>query len=248
MKTILWLIPLTALAATDLVEKMEDRSLNSTQRNDACYELRGRTQGDVLAAMRRALSDSDLRACAADNLRAAKALDLFRDALHDPQPEVRAIAVREIGGFGRLEDLPALGAATHDSDLLVASNAVYGLAMCPGKEPISYLLEIARRGGITGEQALHLLAQRRAPEALTIARAFLSSQAISDRLAAISVIGQLGDRSDLASLREIQKKETGELSNKGRGFGFTPVFSLSRAAKTAIESIEGRYPIQSVSR
>ena len=247
MRAILLLIPLAALAATDLVEKMEDRSRNSTQRNDACYELRGSARSDVLAAMRRALSDADLRACAAENLRAARSLDLFRDALHDPQPEVRAIAVRELGGFGQLEDLPALSTATRDSDLLVASTAVYGLAMCPGKEPVPFLVETARRGGITGEQALHLLAQRREPEALCIARGFLSSHEISDRLAAISVIGQLGDRSDLAPLREIQKKETGELSNKGRGFGFTPAFSLSRAARTAIESIDSRYPIRSIS-
>jgi HEAT repeat protein len=248
VKIILLLIPLTALTATDLVERMEDCSLNPTQRNDACYQLRGAQQTEVLAAMRRALEDTDVRACAATNLRTAEALDLFRDALHDPQPEVRAIALREIGGFGRLEDLPALGTATRDSDLLAATNAVYGLAMYPGKESVPYLLEATRRGGITGEQALHLLAQRREPEALTIARALLSGHVISDRLAAISVVGQMGDRSDLATLREIQKKETSELSNKGRGFGFMPAFSLSRAARTAIESIESRSSIQSGSR
>src|SRR5215470_15457376 len=100
---------------------MEERSLNAAQRNNACYELRGSKQKEVLAAMRRALSDPELRACAAKNLRAAGALDLFREALNDELPEVRAVAVLELGGFGRLEDLPALDAATCDPQLLVAT-------------------------------------------------------------------------------------------------------------------------------
>ena len=245
MRIAVLLIPLTVLVANDATKTMEDRSLNPTQRNNACYELRGATQPDILATMRRALNDPQLRACAARNLREAGAVDQFRDALHDFQPEVRAVAARELGGFGKLEDLPSLGTATSDSDLLVASNAVYGLAMYPGKEPVQYLLEAARRGGITGEQALHLLAQRHEPQVLAVARVLLASHAISDRLAAVSVIGQMGDRTDLRVLREIELKETGELSNKGRGFGLMPAFSLARAAKTAIDNIENRYPVQS---
>jgi len=244
LKTILLLIPLAALAVTDFVKRMEDRSLNPTQRNDACYELRGVVQTEVLIAMRRALEDSDVRACAAKNLHAARAVDLFRDALLDQQPEVRALAALELGGFARLEDLSLLGAASHDPELLVATNAVYALAMYPNKEAVPYLVKIAQQGGMTGEQSLHLLARRREPEALVVARAWLPGKQTPDRLAAISVIGQLGDQSDIAALREIQLQETGELSNKGRGFGFTPAFSLSRAAKTAIHDIENRSQAQ----
>lgn len=246
MRTILFLLPLTLLAADNLTERMQDHSLNETQRNDACYALRGAKEVEVLTAMRRALADPQVRACAATNLRAAEALDLFRDALKDSEPEVRAIAARELGSFGKAEDLLTLSAATRDSELLVATNAVYGLALCPGKQPVPYLLEAARRGGIAGEQALHLLVERRAPESLPVARALLSSQAISDRLAAISVIGEMGDRSDLPALRQIRAKETGELSNTSRGFGLMPSFSLSRAARTAIANIDGRHPIHYV--
>ena len=246
MRTIVFLLAFEMFAPAgpqnknDLTNRMGDRSLDVTQRIDACHQLRGEQQTEILTTMRRALGDPDVRACAASNLRAAGALDLFRDAIRDAQPEVRAIAVREIGGFGKPEDLPALGTASQDSDLLVATNAVYGLAMYPGPQSVHYLVEAARRGGITGEQALRLLAQRREPEALTVARALLLREAIPDRLAAVSIIGEMGDRSDLASLHEIQAKETAELSNKGRGFGFVPSFSLSRAARTAVENIESR--------
>jgi hypothetical protein len=247
MKAILLLLPLTMLAANDLTKKMDDLSLTETQRNDACYALRGTKQAEILVLMRRALDDSQVRACAVNNLRAAEALDLLRDALKDRQPEVRAMAARALGGFGKIEDLTALAAATRDSELLVATNAVYGLAMYTGRQPVRYLLEAAHRGGIAGEQALHLLAERREPESLGIARVLLSSQVISDRLAAISVVGQMGDRSDLPALLDIQAKETGELSNKGRGFGLMPAFSLSRAASTAIASIDSRHPMHSMS-
>jgi HEAT repeat protein len=235
---------LAASAASDLLHKMEDPSLNPTQRNNACYELRGAKQNEVLAAMRHALNDPELRACAAENLRIAGALDLFRNALQDEDSQVRAVAALELGGFGKVEDLPALDAATRDRDLLVATNSVYGLGLYPGKDSVPYLVAAAKRGGLVGEQALHRLAQRNEPEALDVARMLLTSKEAPDRLAAIAVIGQMGDRSDLAALREIQQKETGELSNKGRGFGLIPTFSLSRAAKTAIENIESRHAVQ----
>jgi len=238
------IILLAASAPSDLLHRMEDASLNPTQRNNACFELRGIKQNDVLWAMRRALNDSELRACAAENLRTAGALDLFRNALRDEDPQVRAVAVLELGGFGKVEDLTALDAATRDRDLLVATNAVYGLGLYPGKESAPYLVAAAKRGGLVGEQAIHRLAQRNEPEALDVARLLLTSKEAPDRLAAIAVIGQMGDRSDLPPLREIQQKETGELSNKGRGFGLIPSFSLSRAAKTAIENIESRHAVQ----
>jgi len=248
LKTVLLLIPLTTLAASDLLEKMEKYSLNAAQRNNACYELRASKQKEVLAAMRRALSDPELRACAAKNLRAAGAVDLFREALNDELPEVRAVAVLELGGFARPEDLPALDAATGDPQLLVATNAVYALGTYSGKESVRYLVGAARRGGLTGEQALRRLAQRDEPEALSVAREWLPGNEVTARLAAISVIGQMGDRSDLATLRKIQMKEISELSNQGRGFGLMPTFTLSRAAKTAIQNIESRHPAQSESR
>jgi hypothetical protein len=244
LKIAIFLVPFAAVVASGPLDKMEDSSLNSTQRNNSCYELRGVKQPEVLAAMRRALNDPELRACAAKNLRAAEALDLFREALRDADPQVRAVAALDLASFGRREDLPALDAATRDPELLVAANAAYGLGLYPDKESVHYLVEAARRGGLVGEQALHRLAERSEPEVLNVARALLASKEMPDRLAAIAVIGQMGDRSDLAELREIQIKETGELSNKSRGFGLMPSFSLSRAAKTAIENIESRHAAQ----
>lgn len=59
-------------------------------------------------------------------------------------------------------------------------------------------------------------------------------------LRAIRASATLGDASDLPSLREIAATETEEMSTRGRGFGFMPAISLSRAAKTAIARIESR--------
>src|SRR5262249_12599957 len=115
-------------AERTLLDRMQDAQLHPTQKNDACFALRGDRTPATLSAMRKALSDQYLRACASKNLRAAGAIDLLRDAMRDADPDVRAVAVLEVGAFAKPEDLQALGEAAKDANLLVAANSVYALA------------------------------------------------------------------------------------------------------------------------
>jgi hypothetical protein len=78
------------------------------------------------------------------------------------------------------------------------------------------------------------------PRVLETARLLLGSKDVSDKLAAMRVIGAMGDSRDIGRLKEIQKKETREVSASARGFGLMPAISLSRAAQTSIEKIEER--------
>src|SRR5215472_18907851 len=55
------------------LETFADSSLNSTQRNTACLALRGDRSEDTVAALRGALTNINLQACAAANLRIAGA-------------------------------------------------------------------------------------------------------------------------------------------------------------------------------
>ncbi len=234
------LLPVLAVAAENpILDKMLDPAMNSTAKNDACFALRGNKAPDVLVAMRKAMSDQNLRACATRNLREAGAIQLLRDALRDESPEIRAVAVLEVGMFGKAEDLPSIAAAAKDPNLLVATNSVYALAGNSSKAVVPYLAEIAERGGMPGTQALGRLSQRGEPKAIEIARRMILSKDAPEKLASIKVMAEMGSKADLKALNEIKEKETGELSS-GRGFGLMPAFSLSRAAKTAIEAIEQR--------
>ena len=68
----------------------------------------------------------------------------------------------------------------------------------------------------------------------------LASKDVSDKLAAMRVIGEMGNQTDIPKLRAIQDSETGLVSAAGRGFGLIPAISLSRAAETTIEKIGTR--------
>ena len=234
------MIPFAAFASENAtLEKMLAPTANATVKNDACFELRGNKSPDVLAAMRKAMADQNLRSCATKNLRAAGAIDLLRDAFKDEDPEIRAVAVLEVGMFNKSEDLASIAEAGRDVNLLVATNAVYALAGNPDAAALPYLEAIAGKGGLAGTQALGRLAQRNDPKAIEIARRMVASKEAPDKLAAIKVMAEMGSKHDLKVLQEIKAKETGELSS-GRGFGLMPAVSLSRAAKTAIEAIEKR--------
>jgi HEAT repeat protein len=219
---------------------MMDPSLNVAQRNNACYELRGSTGPEVIATMRKALGDTTVRACAGTNLRKAGAVAELKDALADPNFEIRALAAREIGGFERPELLPLLTAAARDPQMLVGINAVEGLANYRDPIVLPFLLDIAKDGGLVGTAALDRAQTFNDPRVLAAARLLLGSKDVSDKLAAMRVIGAIGDGSDIAKLREIQEKETGSVSAAGRGFGLIPPISLSRAAQTTIEKIGDR--------
>jgi HEAT repeat protein len=217
-----------------------DPTLNVAQRNNACFELRGSTEPEVVATMRRALSDATVRACAGTNLRKAAAIAELKDALGDPNFEVRALAARELGGFEKPEILPLLTAAARDPQLLVGINAIEGLADYRDAIVLPYLLDIAKSGGLVGTAALDRALTFKDPRVLETARALLDSKDVSDKLAAMRVIGAMGNQSDVPNLRAIQEKETEMVSAAGRGFGLIPAISLSRAAETTIEKITAR--------
>ncbi len=217
-----------------------DPSLNVAQRNNACFELRGSTEPDVIAGMRKSLNDDSVRACAGTNLRKAGAIAELKNALADPNFEVRALAARELGAFEKPDLLPLLAAAAHDPQLLVGINAIEGLADYRDPEVLPYLLDIAKSGGLVGTAALDRAATFNDPRVLETARLLLGSKDVSDKLAAMRVIGTMGDKTDVPKLREIQEKETGMVSASGRGFGLIPAISLSRAAETTIEKIASR--------
>jgi HEAT repeat protein len=219
---------------------MMDPSLNVAQRNNACYELRGSTETEVIATMRKALNDPSVRACAGTNLRKAGAIAELKDALSDPNFEIRALAARELGGFEKPELLPVLAAAARDPQLLVGINAIEGLADYRDPAVLPYLLHIAKDGGLVGTAALDRAAMFPDPRVLETARKLLQSKDVSDQLAAMRVLGTMGDQTDIPKLREIQQKETGMVSASGRGFGLIPAISLSRAAETTIEKITTR--------
>ncbi|MGH7247226.1 MAG: HEAT repeat domain-containing protein [Pseudomonadota bacterium] len=242
MKTVLGIAVCAALlaAADDTLSRMSDSRLTVAQRNDACYALRGAKSPETALAMRRALNDPKVRACAGENLRVAGAADALENALGDEDPEVRAIAARELGTLQKPEMLPALAKMARDPQLPVASNALEALESY--REPLAreYLLELAAGGGLVGQMALDRLAQLGDTGAVTIARRMLASKDIGNMLAGMRVLGKLGDDSDLSALKTIAVEDTEQISSKGRGFGFMPAISLSRAAKTAIAEIQLR--------
>jgi HEAT repeat protein len=234
-------IPLILTAADPTaVQRLFDAKLNPTLRANACFELRGSSDPEVIGALSRALDDADVRACAADNLRMAGAVEPLKRALSNPEPQVRAAAARELGSFRNSELLEPLSIAAQDENALVSTNALAGLSMYPGKEAVPYLAAIARAGGMTGDMALDRLAELDAAAGLAVARRLLGSPQVPDKLYAMKVMGALGDSSDLPELRKIAASNTETLSQRERGFGLMPPINLARSAQAAITAIETR--------
>lgn len=231
---------MNAFLVVALLARLQNPSLTVAQRNDACYALRGSASPAIVAGMRRALDDAPVRACAGVNLRVAGAIAELTDALNDSDPQARALAARQLGAFERPELLEPLAAAARDSQLIVAANAVAGLADYRDPMVVPFLLEIAKMGGIAGSAALNRaleFSDARVPE---IARDLLNRPDVSDKLAGIRALAQMGDASDLPKLKEIARTETQAVAAQNRGFGLMPAISLSKAAQTAIEVIEKR--------
>jgi HEAT repeat protein len=226
-------------AADDPVGRMLDEKLTVTQRNNACFALRGNRAHDVLAAMRGAMASEAVRACAARNLREAGAVDELKSALHAPEPEVRAAAAREIGSFERPDLIDVLVTAAHDPNLLVAGNAVMGLSQYHDRAVLPKLLDLAAGGGPVGVAALSRAAQLDEPAALAVARKLLSDKDPAGKLIALPIVGDCGDAGDLPKLRELAAKSQ-PVGTRGRGFGLLPALDISRAAQSAIEGIEKR--------
>ena len=227
-------------AADDRVGRMLDEKLTVAQRNNACFALRGSRSPEVVAALRGAMSSGVVRACAARNLREAGAVDEIAGALSAPEPEVRAVAARELGAFERPELIDVLVKAAHDPNLLVATNAVMGLGQYHDRAVLLKLLDLAAGGGAVGVTALSRAAQFDEPAALPVARKLLSGIDPAGKLIALVIVADCGDSGDLPRLRELAaKSET--VGTRGRGFGLMPALDVSRAAKNAIESIQKRH-------
>lgn len=222
---------------SELTDRMMDPKLTIAQRNDACYELRGVSAPGVIHAMRAGLADPVVRGCAGTNLRKAGAIDVLTAALADGDFEVRALAARQLGALEKPELLPLLTRAASDPQLVVAINAVEGLANYRDPAVVPFLLDIARGGGLVGTSALNRALAFHDDRVPAVARQLLASKDVSDKLAAMRVLAEMGDSSDLPALREIARKETEAISSKSRGFGLMPAISLSRAAQTTIEKI-----------
>jgi HEAT repeat protein len=239
--SIFCLVPLILTAADPTaVQRLFDAKLNPTLRANACFELRGNSDPEVIGALSRALDDADVRPCAADNLRIAGAIEPLQRALSNPDPQVRAAAARELGSFRKAELLEPLSIAAQDENALVSTNALAGLSMYPGKEAVPYLVAIAKAGGMTGDMALDRLAELDAAAGLAVARSLLGSQQVPDKLYAMKVMGALGDSSDLPELRKLAASNAETLSQRERGFGLMPPINLARSAQAAVTAIEKR--------
>lgn len=226
-------------AADDPVSRMLNEKLTAAQRNNACFALRGNRSKEVTAAMRGAMVSDVVRACAARNLREAGAVDELLSALAAPEPEVRAVAARELGWFEKPELIEVLVKAAHDPSLLVATNAVMGLGQYHDRAVLPKLLDLVAGGGAVGVAALSRAAQLDEPASLPVARKLLSGNDPAGKLIALLIVGECGDAGDLPRLRELAAKSE-PIGTRGRGFGLMPALDTSRAAKNAIEVLEKR--------
>jgi len=237
MKVLAVLLAALPLMAGDL-ENFTDNALNYTQRNSACFALRGNKTPEAVAAMRSALENASLQACAAANLRAAGAYPELLGALRDAKdPGARAAAARELGTAQKPEYLAPLAEAARDRDVLVAGNAIEGLMRYEDRSSAPQLREIALIGGIQTTLALDILIDWQDPEVASLGRKLVARKNPADQLTGIRAIGLRGDKSDLPRLKDLAKDDQ-EMNAGSRGFGFMPAVSISRAAKTAIANIE----------
>jgi HEAT repeat protein len=239
MKSLALLFITAPLFAGNL-ETFTDASLNATQRNTACLALRGDRSEDIVAALQAALTNINLQACAASNLRIAGAEAVLMDALSNPEPSTRAVAARELGVLHKPEYLSALRKAANDPDLLIASNALGGLLRYEDHSSAQQLREVALMGGVMTSLAVNALTDWRDPEVLPIGRKLMTHGDPGDQLAGIRVVGLMGDTSDLASLQELMKNDE-KMGQGSRGFGLMPAISIGRAARTAAETITQRF-------
>src|ERR1700693_4572283 len=237
------LAPVLAICADQTpLQRLFDGKLTTSQRATACYDLRGNSEPEVANSLGKDQEDQALLSCAADNLRIVGAIETLRQALSNQDAGVRAAAVRQLGTFQKPELLDLISRAAQDENLLIATSALNGLSEYQDPVVVPFLASLAKKGGMIGDMALDRLAQLQSETALGVARDLLASSQVPDRLYAMRVIGAFGDASDLAELNKIPKPSPESLSQRARGFGFMPAINLSRAAQSAIASIQSRQP------
>jgi HEAT repeat protein len=235
----LFLTLLCAFAEDSNLARMFDSKLSESQRNDACYALRSDRSAETLQAMRRALNIEDVRPCAARNLTEAGAGDLLADALEDSAPEVRATAARELGALRKPEFIPLLAAAARDPNVLVSISATQGLCQYDDRSALPALRAIANERGLIASISVSRIAVLDGNEALPIARKWLGSTDVTQRVIAMRILGENGDVSDLPALEIVAEHKTQVLARQ-RGFGLMPAIDLAQAAKATIDQIENR--------
>jgi HEAT repeat protein len=229
-------------AADDRIGAMLNEKLTAAQRNNGCYALRGNKSHEAIAAMRGALASDVVRACAARNLREAGAVEELKSALNAPEPEVRAVAARELGSFEKPELIEVLVKVAHDPSVLVGTNAVMGLGQYHDRAVLPKLLDLAGSGGAVGVAALSRAAQMDESATLPAARKLLNGRDAAGKLIALLVVGDCGDATDLPRLREMAAKSE-PMGTRGRGFGLMPALDISVAARSAIAGIQKRLPV-----
>ena len=240
MRIVLLLLTASLPLSAGDFENFTDNSLNYTQRNTACFALRGNKTPETIAAMRQALDNSSLQSCAGANLRVAGAASELLNALEqDKYPTARAVAARELGTLQKPEYLGPLRKAAEDRDVLVESNAIEGLMRYEDHSSAPQLREISLLGGVMTALAVDILIDWHDPEVAAIGRKLIARPEPGDKLIGIRAVGLTGNASDLPALRELAKDDT-MMSSGSRGFGLMPAVSIARASHTAIANIEQR--------
>jgi HEAT repeats len=227
------------MSAVVLIATMLDPGAAVAQRNDACFALRGDRSPQAVEAMQRALADKVVRACAARDLREAGAADTLIAALASSEADIQIAAARELGELREPRALEPLGRAALDVNLMVASSAIDALGAYEDKSALPYLLRAATQPGVAGVSALEHAAHLHDPAVLPIARKTIEKGDIAAQLIAITILGDMGDTSDLPKLGELAAA-TDPVYSRGRGFGFMPPIDIGRAAKNAMDKIAVR--------
>ena len=230
---------MTAAAIALLIAAMMDDTHTVAQRNDACYALRGQRSAEVVTALKGALTDKTVRACAARDLREAGAVDALIEGLAANDADTQMAAARELGQLRDPRALEPLGRVALSDNVLLASSAISALGAYDAEAALPYLLRAAGQSSVSSVTALELAARWRHPAVLPLARRLLDKGDVAAQVIALAIIADLGDTGDLPKLRELAA-HSDPVYSRGRGFGFMPPIDIARAAQTAIEKIGTR--------